>query len=242
MVLRRLIKWIRIIAGYRQVEQLLRHLAMITEQAGEGIIVTDLEGSLRFVNTTWARMHGYGSSSELVGKHISLFHTKEQIKDSMIPFTKAAKSKGRCSGQAGHVRRDGTTFQTQMKMTVVNDKSDKAIGFMVLVTDITKHRQLEESLRQGVKQAGELREQIEQLRHQINEHEQAEERLTQQAAESASANEQLRHQINENEQAGETLRQSTPQAKELEEETAPPLDDKKLKELSEMAKRLAYPR
>jgi len=214
MVLRRLIKWIRIIAGYRQVEQLLRHLAMITEQAGEGIIVTDLEGSLRFVNTTWARMHGYGSSSELVGKHISLFHTKEQIKDSMIPFTKAAKSKGRCSGQAGHVRRDGTTFQTQMKMTVVNDKSDKAIGFMVLVTDITKHRQLEESLRQGVKQAGELREQIEQLRHQINEHE----------------------------QAGETLRQSTPQAKELEEETAPPLDDKKLKELSEMAKRLAYPR
>jgi PAS domain S-box-containing protein len=298
MALKKLSKWITLIAGHKRLEQLLRHLALATKQADEGIVIIDLDGMLRFVNTAWARIHGYSTSSELLGKHIGTFYTKEQIKNHLIPSIKAAKSTGRYSGHSEHRRMDGTTFRTNMKMTPVNDDANTTIGFIMLVTDITRNSKLEETLKNTATQAEQLKKNIEQLhlqiteraeaegrfkqqaeelasaneqlrrqigentqaeeslkqqaadlelsnerlRLQITEHAQAEERLKKQADELAGANQQLQHHIDELEQTGETLRYGSEHTKEPDEETAPMLDDEKLKELSEMARQLAYPR
>jgi len=200
------------IAEREGAEQMLRHLGMITEQACEGIVVVDLKGVVHFVNTAWARMHGYKSSSKLVGKQISMFHTKEQMKTRVIPFIEQTKRKGRSMGQVGHVRRDGTTFTTQMKMTVVKDEKGKVSGLMVFVTDMTEASRLEETLSETTKQGEGLKEQIEQLQHEVTERRQAEERLKQLAGELTTSNEQHQREITEREQAEEHLKQ---QAAEL---------------------------
>ena len=43
-----------VFTAHKQIEQTLRYLVMIAEQANEGIVVIDLDGSLRFVNEAWA--------------------------------------------------------------------------------------------------------------------------------------------------------------------------------------------
>ena len=187
--------------------ELLRHLGMFTQLADEGIATFDLKGTIHFVNRAWAKMHGYKKSDELLGKKISHFHTKDQMKSDVIPFMEETKRKGSATGAIEHVRKDGTTFPTQMKTSLLKDEKSQANGLIVIITDITEHKRLEESATGSSKQEEEFKEQIEQLQHQIGEHEQAEENLRQEAAKLTSANEQLQQQIGEQEKAKEGLKQ-----------------------------------
>jgi len=66
-----------VFTAHKQIEQVLRYLTAITEQANEGIIVIDLDSCLWFVNEAWTRMHGYRTRDELIGKQLNIFHTEE---------------------------------------------------------------------------------------------------------------------------------------------------------------------
>ncbi|MHC4657805.1 MAG: PAS domain-containing protein [Planctomycetota bacterium] len=199
----------------KQVEQLLRHLGMIAEHADEGIVVVDLKGTLHFVNTAWAKMHGYKTSSELVGKQISMFHTKEQMKMDVVPLIEQTKRSGQFMGPVEHVRSDGTTFPTKTKMTTLKDNESKVSGLTVLITDITEGEQAEKHLEQ---QVAELTDANEQLKQQIAEHEQGDEGLKQQVAELTDANEQLKQQIAEREQGDEGLKQQVAELTDANEQ------------------------
>ena len=229
MVFQRASKWKTIIAEYQRIEQMLRHLGMVTEQAVEGIVVVDLKGIVHFVNTAWAKMHGYKTSSELVGKPISEFHTEGQMKTHVIPLSEEAKCVGLSTGTAEHLRRDGTTFQTLMKIAVVKDEQGKADGLIVFISDVAEYKLLEETLKETTKRGEELKGQIAQLQHEIMERRQAEDelkeyrdqleqRIKEQTAELTAANEQLRHQITEREQAEESLKQQVAKVTEANEQ------------------------
>ena len=96
-----------IITAHKRLEQMLWHLVMIADQADEGIAMLDLNGTLQFVNPAWAAMHSYNTTNELVGKHISVFHTEEQMIADVTPFIEETKHRGRLAGPAEHMRRDG---------------------------------------------------------------------------------------------------------------------------------------
>jgi PAS domain S-box-containing protein len=192
-----------VIAAHKQVEATLRHLAMIAEQAGEGIAVVGLDGALRFFNRAWARMHGYKARNELVGKQIGVFHTKEQMKTDVIPFIEETKRRGQLEGLVEHIRSNGTPFPTQMKMTIVKDEADKAIGLIVFATDITQRKQLEDMLRENTRRTEKLKEQIGQLQNLFSECRQVEESLTEQTDKLNSDSEKLQQQITELNQSQE---------------------------------------
>ncbi len=206
MFLRRSSKRKITIGDHKQVEQLLRHLGIIAQHVDQGIAIVDLKGNICFVNLPWAEMHGYKTSNELLGKQINAFHTQEQVKTDLNPLIKETKRRGRSTCAVGHVRADGATFPTQMKMIVLKDEKGKAIGFIVITTDITKHKQLEEMVTEATMQGNELKQPIEQPQHNIHEREWSEEHIKQQADKLRAANEQLKHQIAEHEQAEECLK------------------------------------
>ena len=130
-----------------QLNQQLQELAMIIEQTEEGVAMADLEGKLRFVNTAWAKMHGYGSCDELIGKNLSIFHTKEQMKTDVISFNNEAKRTGCHRGEVGHMRKDGTAFPTEMSVTVSKDESGKPAGLIGFASDISSRKKTEEKIK-----------------------------------------------------------------------------------------------
>ena len=203
-----------IIAAHRRIEQTLRCLTKIAEQADQAIAILDLYGTIRFVNTAWAKMHGCETKHHITGKHIGTFHTKEQLESDVIPFIEEAKRRGRLAGPLGHVRKDGSPFPTETKMTTVKDEAGRAIAIIVFTTDMTEKNRTQQQ------------------------HQQYCDRLKQQIAELTEANEKLHRQITEYQHSEEYLLESIIDAEEPAAPTEPPFNPQELKALSELAKRL----
>jgi len=190
-----------VFTAHKQIEQTLRYLAMIAEQTNEGIIVVDLDGSLRFVNEAWVEMHGYKTKDELIGKQLSLFHTKEQMKTDVTPLLEETKRCGQLEGTVEHIKSDGTVFPTQTKMILVKDEPGKATGLIVFAVDIGQLKKLQETTVENLKRSKHLSERITRLRKLFGECLEVGEYLAEQTGELQANNEILLQQMTELDQS-----------------------------------------
>lgn len=209
-----------IIATDKQIEQILQQITVIPEQVADGIVVIDLAGTIRFFNPAWVAMHGYDATEELIGRHISEFHTEEQMKTLVADFIEETKRRGQLAGPVEHMRKCGTVFCSQTKMTTAGDKEGKTIGLVIFAANTTQPALAQRHLSN---QTIELTAANQQLRYQITEHEntenelkeqrdQLEQRLNQQNTELTAVKEQLQNEITERQQIRQRLKQ---QADEL---------------------------
>lgn len=131
-------------------QQRVERLAMIAEQAIEGVFVADLDGQIQFVNLAWARMHGYEDPFQVGDKNITDFHDPNTITKELIPFLKTVNEEGHCEKEMHQKRLDGSTFPAQISVIHFKNERDKAIGLIGFVSDVSeKHHDrhlLEKSL------------------------------------------------------------------------------------------------
>jgi PAS domain S-box-containing protein len=120
----------------------LRRMQMAVEQSIDGIAIADLDGNILFANPAWAQMHGY-SVEELLGQHLSMFHTAEQLQEDVIPFNEQVMKTGAHQVQVGHVRRDGSAFPTWMSSTVLKDVEGNPAGLVGTARDISAQKEAE---------------------------------------------------------------------------------------------------
>jgi PAS domain S-box-containing protein len=171
------------------------------EKANEGIAVADLDGSLLFLNEAWCGMHGYKSKDELIGKQLSLFHTKEQMKTDVIPLLEKTKQCGQIEDTIDHIKSNGTVFAAQTKIISVGDGSGKATGFIIFAANIGQSPKLKDKTVENLKQIKHLSERIVQLRKLFGECREIGECLAEQTSELQANNEMLLKQISELDQS-----------------------------------------
>jgi PAS domain S-box-containing protein len=116
-------------------EWMFRVLKIAAEHAGEGIIVVDSAGIIRFANSAAAKAHGYEWRTHLLGKDLLALHSAEQIDQQVKPFMESALRLGEFSGSLEHTRRDGTTFRTDTKMSRVRNEAGDDAGFIIFQKD-----------------------------------------------------------------------------------------------------------
>lgn len=139
---------IRDITERKKAEGELLRLKNAIEQTGDGIALADLSGNVTYANPAWAEMHGY-TPGEILGKSLSIFHTKEQLEREVLPFNKTAMEVGFNSDEIGHVRKDGATFPTLMTGAVQKDQNGAPVGLIGTARDITERKQAEQALREN---------------------------------------------------------------------------------------------
>jgi PAS domain S-box-containing protein len=190
---------------HKHIERTLRYLSIVAdmaaEKANEGIAVADLDGSLLFLNEAWCGMHGYKSKDELIGKQLSIFHTKEQMKTDVIPLLEKTKQCGQTEGTIGHIKSNGTVFVTQTEMISVGDGAGKAAGFIVFAANNVQSLKLKDTTVDNLKQIKHLSERIAQFRKLFCEFRQIGECLAEQTNELRANNEMLLKQISELDQS-----------------------------------------
>jgi len=112
-------------------------LSSVVMQSSEGMAVANLDGIMLFTNAAWVKMHGYDLIDELIGKHLSIFHSKEQVENDVIPFNHKLFERGYNSGEQGHIRKDGSTFPTLMNVTILKNDEGKPAAMCAICKDIT---------------------------------------------------------------------------------------------------------
>jgi len=135
---------IRDVTERRRIEEQIRLLNVAVAQMSEGVAVTDMDGNLRTLNDAFANLHGY-SREELIGRHLSVFHTPEQM-PSVNAANDVLRRTGSFVGEIQHARRDGSTFPASMHNSLFRDEAGRLAGMIATLTDITEQKRAEQEL------------------------------------------------------------------------------------------------
>ena len=138
----------RDITERKQAENELRKFKTISDKAGYGVSIVDLEGNVIYNNTAYGRMHGY-TPGELIGKHLSIFHTEQQMANVNRLIEQLNREGSYVAEEVWHKRNDNTEFPILMNGTLVKDENGTPLFMAATAIDITERKQAEEALRES---------------------------------------------------------------------------------------------
>ncbi|MEY4387082.1 MAG: hypothetical protein RLY20_2365, partial [Verrucomicrobiota bacterium] len=108
------------ITGRKHVEEATQRLMVAIDQAAEGIMFTDLEGRVLYINTGYEKICGY-AREEIVGQGIELLnsgkHTPEFIRNLWQTIQQGKVWRGRFINK----RKDGTLFEEDATITPIRN-------------------------------------------------------------------------------------------------------------------------
>ena len=140
-----------------RLEQMNRLLVQALESARDGIMITDLQGSILKVNQALENLTGY-SRQELLGPTPrslkSLVHRPELYEEMWRTILDGRSWQGELTNR----RKDGSLFQASMTISPIVDSQGRLTHFVGIQRDITEHKQLERSCckRQKMQSVGTL--------------------------------------------------------------------------------------
>lgn len=128
-----------------QAEQEIRIFKIMSDTAVEGKAIADLNGNIVYANKFWAEIHGF-TQEELVGKHLSMFHSPQQLEEVGRALAELLKLGYFEPRDIGHLHRNGAEFPMLMSGTVINDSSGKPQYISATAIDITERKAAEQEL------------------------------------------------------------------------------------------------
>ena len=128
---------------YRYESEELRKFKVISEKAGHGIAMRNLDGKFIYVNEAYARMHGY-TVKEMLGKGLSLVHDAEEI--NRVRELRE-QYEGNYIAEISHKRKDGSFFPALVTGSTIKDEDGVPLYYSATVIDITQLKQTEDDLR-----------------------------------------------------------------------------------------------
>jgi PAS domain S-box-containing protein len=138
------------ITSRKQAEAENSRLAAAIEQSAEGIVITDLQGNIEYINPAFTRITGYSREEALgqnprilkSGKHDAAFY--RQLWSTIL---KGATWHGEIINR----RKDGTLYTEQMSVAPVKDEGAEVTHFIATKLDISERKRLEQQFIQAQK-------------------------------------------------------------------------------------------
>lgn len=134
----------------KRIEQQRQRLVKVVEQVSEGIVITDTDGIIQYVNPAEEIISGY-SRSELTGRSVDVFESGKHDEDFMKNMWETIKSGKAWSGKFVNRKKDGTEYHEQNNISPIYDESGNLINFVAVKRDVTKQIELQNQLFQAQK-------------------------------------------------------------------------------------------
>jgi PAS domain S-box-containing protein len=141
---------IRDITSQKKSEEARIRLATAVEQAVEGIVITDIEGTIQYVNPAYEKITGY-SRDEVVGQKPMLLSSEEGNPTAQRDVIETLSRGERWSGHLVKRRKDSTLYEEDVTVTPVLDHQGNLKNFVVVKRDVTKEVGLQRQLLQAQK-------------------------------------------------------------------------------------------
>jgi PAS domain S-box-containing protein len=126
------------------VEQQLRLQAAALEAAAPGLVITDPEGTIQWVNPAYTAMSGY-ALAEVVGKNPRLLKSGKHSPEFYRDMWGTILSGQVWRGEIVNRRKDGTLYIEELTITPVRGKAKEITHFVAIGQDITLRKQAEEA-------------------------------------------------------------------------------------------------
>lgn len=124
----------------------LKHiLATFVDNMSDGIVVTDLNGQIIYVNKSTERNTGY-SSHELIGRSPDIFNGEKDAETIQKEITVTMQRSEKWCGEILQKRKDGSTYLAEFDIFPVLDNEGTPLAWSSIQRDITKRRQAEKAL------------------------------------------------------------------------------------------------
>ena len=135
----------RDITERKKAEENNLRLAEVIRNACDGIVLTNTEGQIHYVNPAFEKMNGY-TESELLNKDPADLIVTDDTTPIANEIRSAVKSKGEWKGELSCRRKNGDIYPIDTRVFAIKDTSGKLVEIAAIQQDITERKQAEEEL------------------------------------------------------------------------------------------------
>jgi PAS domain S-box-containing protein len=119
-------------------------LVAAMEQAADGVVITDVDGKIQYVNPAFTALTGYGSK-EAVGQHTRILKSGCQSVALYQELWKTIRSGRVWHGELINRRKDGSFYAEEMRITPVRGSNGEVVSYIAIKHDVTERRAAEEA-------------------------------------------------------------------------------------------------
>ena len=123
----------------------LRRFSLAVEQSPSGILMTDMQGTILYVNASFERITGY-SREEALGKNPRILKSGQQDPETYQKLWEAIKKEGEWRGELINRRKDGSEIWVRTSISSVTDSSGIVTSYLGIQEDITDLKNKEKEL------------------------------------------------------------------------------------------------
>jgi len=128
-----------------------RYRGLIEAVVDYAIYQLDPQGLVTSWNPGAQRIKGY-SADEIIGRHFSVFYTKEDRAAGVPEQALRAATRGKYEAEAWRVRKNGDKFFASVIIDPIHDESGELLGFAKVTRDITERLEAQEALKSAHEQ------------------------------------------------------------------------------------------
>jgi len=134
---RLLIHIIRDITERKQADQKLRLSASVFENASEGIVVTDVDGTIQSVNPAYTAITQY-RAEELLGNNPRLLQSGKQDQEFYEHMWDSINGAGHWQGEIWNQRKNGEIFPQWVTINSIKDSRGRTTNYVGVAWDISE--------------------------------------------------------------------------------------------------------
>ncbi len=138
------------ITKIKKAEEQLRIQATALQMAGNGILITDQNGRIQWVNDAFTSLTGY-SPDEVIGKTPNILKSGKHDSDFYRNIWQTILDKQIWHGELINRRKNGELYTEEQTISSVYDEHGKITHFITIKQDITERLLTEEALRRSQK-------------------------------------------------------------------------------------------
>ncbi|MDX9957376.1 MAG: diguanylate cyclase, partial [Spirochaetia bacterium] len=117
----------------------------VIEETSEGIIITDVSGTIQEVNNAYLMMTGF-NREDLLGKNPRIMKSNRHDHGFFKDMWHAILNHGRWEGEIWDRKKDGTLYPKWLSIDTIRDAQGNAERYVGINADITRIKQTEENL------------------------------------------------------------------------------------------------
>ncbi len=136
---------IRDITERKKAEQINLRISKIILNDSDGIILTNIEGQINYINPAFEKMSGY-TQSELMDKDPANLIVTEDTTAIAEEIRSSVKTKGEWKGELYCKRKNGEIYPIDTRIFAIKNAKDELVEIAAIQQDITERKKTEEEL------------------------------------------------------------------------------------------------